>query len=392
MGRGGRIGSPRGGSRGFSGSSSFSRGFSTRRSSPSAAESNMFSGRQRLGRGGGISRSGYYRRAGGSSLWPFLLFPRSGPTVIINNQTEQRAPYGTDETFTGETGQIREPGLQGPEKNKMGADMEKAPSGGAGQGPERKQGSAKGILILLAVLVVIAEFILIPIAFSGGDKEGARQKLPADMSEEVPYWYDDRLSWIYDEDGLLSGMEEFYEETGVQPYLLICSGLSDPYGPSENDEDYLSGLYDRLFQDEGHLIYVFMEFSPSQYVSYIYTGALADSVIDDEAKSIMLDTADRLYYDSGLSDEEFFSEVFSESAEEIMEDPGTGAFGRILAGILAILIPIAVGIYGYKLYGKQKEEERRKRVKEILETPIGESPEEEALREKYKEEKGGRNI
>ena len=96
MGRGGgRMGGSRGGFRGFSGGGSFSRGFSSRRSSSqrsssvfspgSRPSSAFYSDRQRLGRGGGISRNGYYRRTSGSSLWPLLFLPRNRTTVVVNN-------------------------------------------------------------------------------------------------------------------------------------------------------------------------------------------------------------------------------------------------------------------------------------------------------------------
>ena len=58
------------------------------------------------------------------------------------------------------------------------------------------------------------------------------------------------------------------------------------------------------------MIFTFMEYAPSQYVTYLYTGTAADSVMDADARNLFLDCADRYYADSSLSDAEFFEKVF----------------------------------------------------------------------------------
>ena len=381
MGRGGgRMGGSRGGFRGFSGGGSFSRGFSSRRSSSqrsssvfspgSRPSSAFYSDRQRLGRGGGISRNGYYRRTSGSSLWPLLFLPRNRTTVVVNN---------------GSPVDPVSPSV--PYEQPMPQDSPGTPDKGS-------ESSGKGLMTALIILAIIAEIFLMPVAFSGSDRTEPRQKLSAAQVQLTDSWYDDQLLWIYDEDELLAGLRHFYDETGIQPYLLICDSLDGyGYGPSQSDEAYIEALYDSLFEDEGHMIFVFMEFAASEYVTYIYTGAAADTVMDAEARELMLDNADRLYYDTSLSDEEFFSELFSETADEIMGSTDSGDAGRTLARAAAALIPVAVAAACFVIYMKRRAAKRAAKVREILDTPIGESPEDKALREKYKEdEQDGRNI
>ena len=91
-------------------------------------------------------------------------------------------------------------------------------------------------------------------------------------------------------------------------------------------ETYLAGLYDSLYSDEGHMIFTFMEYAPSQYVTYLYTGTVADSVMDADARNLFLDCADRYYADSSLSDAEFFEKVFEKAAELTSRDTDRGAF------------------------------------------------------------------
>ena len=268
------------------------------------------------------------------------------------------------------------------------------PQGSPGTPDKGSESSGKGLMTALIILAIIAEIFLMPVAFSGSDRTEPRQKLSAAQVQLTDSWYDDQLLWIYDEDELLTGLRHFYDETGIQPYLLICDSLDGyGYGPSQSDEAYIEALYDSLFEDEGHMIFVFMEFAASEYVTYIYTGAAADTVMDAEAREIMLDNTDRLYYDTSLSDEEFFSELFSETADEIMGSTDSGDAGRTAARLAAVLIPVAAAAACFVIYMKRRAAERAAWVREILDTPIGESPEDKALREKYKEdEQDGRNI
>ena len=74
------------------------------------------------------------------------------------------------------------------------------------------------------------------------------------------------------------------------------------------------------------MIFTFMEYAPSQYVTYLYTGTVADSVMDADARNLFLDCADRYYADSSLSDAEFFEKVFEKAAELTSRDTDRGAF------------------------------------------------------------------
>ncbi|HIU87765.1 MAG TPA: hypothetical protein IAB10_02445 [Candidatus Avilachnospira avistercoris] len=377
MGRGGGRSGGFSSGRGFSGRSSFSgRGFSSRRSSVQRGGS-AFGGGSSFGSGsmfGGTRRGmrnvrpGYQSPVGGgSSLWPFLLFPRRRNTVVINN-------YGRDtETSPGGSGGYTAPSAVGSGDG----------TGTAGGIPDNRtqRGCSLTFLIVLGLMIELFFIFLAVGAFSDVPKE-PREKLGSELCTYSPIWYEDRLGWIHDEDELILGLEDFYEETGVQPFLYICGEIEGRGWDLDNEtaRAFLESMYGELFDDEGHLIYVFMEYEPSQFISFIYTGSAADTVIDDEAKDIILDHTEELYY-SDLSDEEFFSEVFSESGKEIMSKGSRGT--AYLFTALAILLPIGMALYGISAAFKRKKEEEAERLRKILETPIGESEEERELRQKY---------
>lgn len=398
MGRGGRIGRAGGGSRGFSGRSSFSRGFSSHR--PSMRGRAPHPTGWSTGRNGariGSDSYGSPGRSGGFPLWPFLLTQRR-PTVIINNnyddqdrrswqEQKNQDIYQDTGTAPSMTGQGNAGGTSagtygGGQVSRPGASQ---PGGKGGTAAKSRPPLSDPSFIVILVIALIAEVFLLSSVFGSffGAGSTPRERLSADLVHTSQSWYEDRLEWIYDEDELLSGMEDFYEETGVQPYLLICGDI-EGYGYDLSDdiaEEYLAGLYESLFSDEGHMIYMFMEYMPSYYMTFIYTGSDADRVMDAAAREEMFEITDRLYYDEDLTDEEFFSEVFSETADEIMED-GRGA-GRYVVLLLSIAIPIALIWEFLRRKKKYETEERKRRVKEILETPLEPSQDEKELREKY---------
>ncbi|MCQ2516674.1 MAG: hypothetical protein MJ094_07400 [Saccharofermentans sp.] len=94
----------------------------------------------------------------------------------------------------------------------------------------------------------------------------------------ISEWYDDQTGNIIDEDEedtLLESMRDFYDITGVQPYVLVISdatltdrerAITQAYGSDSSVTGYLLGTssgkvdtsaaraYDRLFNDEEHVL------------------------------------------------------------------------------------------------------------------------------------------
>lgn len=159
-------------------------------------------------------------------------------------------------------------------------------------------------------------------AYDGKEEEQIpREKLSAEACVRTEQMIQDTLDWISDTETVKQAMEEFYEMTGVQPYLYICDNLNGK-GEEITDEEvqnYLRGMYETLYDDEGHMIFVFMEYAVSEYITFLYTGEDANYVLDEDAREIFLTNADRYYTDSSLSDEEYFAKIFRESANQIMK-------------------------------------------------------------------------
>lgn len=242
-------------------------------------------------------------------------------------------------------------------------------------------------MILMTIMVIFSAMLFWNAASARKDAAShpVREKLAESACITEDVWIDDSVDWLGNDASVKNAMKYFQEKTGIQPYLFITDNLGGKGGEitDQEAEAYLDKLYDSLYSDEGHMIFTFMEYAPSQYITYLYTGTAADSVMDSDARNLFLDCADRYYADSSLSDEEFFEKIFIKSADQIMEDTAGHAKAALLYALCGavILIVMAAGLIFFKIQEKKTAEAET--LKEILNAPVGLSPEEEELKNKY---------
>lgn len=193
-----------------------------------------------------------------------------------------------------------------------------------------------------------------------------REALPRGSVVETGY-YTDELDWIGNPTQLTAGMKNFYQKTGVQPYLYITDTINGSHSPTNADaEAFAQAKYNELFKDEAHVLLIFFEYIESEYHTWYQTGNQAKTVLDTEAMNILLDYVDRYYYES-LTDEAFFSKSFDDAAVRIMEvtrSPWTTALTVI--GILIIIVILFIWWTNMK---KQKNAEAEQ-MERILKTPL----------------------
>lgn len=193
-----------------------------------------------------------------------------------------------------------------------------------------------------------------------------REALPAGSVNETAY-YTDELGWIGNPTQLLSGLKNFYQKTGVQPYLYITDTVNGSHTPTDKDlGEFAGGLYDELFTDEAHILLVFFEYGGG-YKDWYICGVQAKTVIDQEAADILLDYIDRYYYDNSLSEEAFFSKSFSDAADRIMTVTRSPWITVIV--VLGVVILIAI-LFAWWLYAKKQKNLEAKQTEEMLKTPL----------------------
>ena len=348
-----------------------------------------FSGGSSRGGGGGIFGGGSSRGGGGGIFGGGSS--RSGGGM---------GPFGGSGSSSGGSfGPVFFPNTFGRRSKNNEWPSGGGPSGGGRPGSGGSGCSGCAIAILVLVILLIVGAIVFSALFStrvGNSGDGGvttstvvREALPKGSVNETDY-YRDELDWIGNETRLLSGMKHFYQETGVQPFLYITDNVNGENQPSMDELDsFARDLYDRLFTDEAHLLLVFFEYDSSYMTRYV-AGTQAKTVIDMEAGDILLDYIDRYYFDSNMTDEEFFSESFGDAADRIMTVtkspwiPVLSIFGVLmLAGVLFVW-------WRYSVNQKNLE---AKRMEEVLKTPLDQfgNKEAEDLAKKYEEQEPGRN-
>ena len=216
------------------------------------------------------------------------------------------------------------------------------------------------------------------------DKLSASECIPMPSAQML----DDELGWITNKQSVIGAMDDFYESTGVQPYLLICNNLGGKGGDitEAEAEATLIALYKSKFNDEGHMILAFMEYETSLYIPYIYVGEDAAKVINDNSKKIILDTINSFYTDTSLTDDEYFIKIFDDSAYVIIDATTVlrmlpcFVYGGMLACLIIALLHELHLIIKVKEMQAEKQEEK---LKAILDTPVNELSD-DFLKEKYK--------
>ena len=244
--------------------------------------------------------------------------------------------------------------------------------GGGYYGGGHYGGGGSGIVTVVVVIFVI--LIMLMVSFSGLSGGGItkstveREKLTGVAIEETGY-YEDHLGWIFQSRELESGMKEFYEKTGVHPYLYLTDTVLGNSYPSTDDlGDYAKQLYEEKFNDNGHFLLVFYERNGKYNCGY-YVGASALSVMDDEALEILRDYLNRYYYTdtAKVSDEEMFSRTFSDTANRIMTV--TRSYWPIFFAVVGVLVILWLLFHWWKKHKEQKNKEAEQ-TERILNTPL----------------------
>ena len=253
--------------------------------------------------------------------------------------------------------------------------------GGTRPGPGgRRNGCGTGCGTMVIILVVFFVIIGIFSSLSGGVSSASitkstetRTALPSGSVTETAY-YTDEPGWITNKSELLSGMKKFYQETGVQPYIYIASSVNGTSSPTTAQiSSYSDSLYSELFTDEAHFLVVFCDNGNEGYTVGYTIGSQAKTILDDEAISIFHDYLDRYFNTSSdsMTDEEFFSRTFGDTADRIMTVTKSPWPTVVLVLVIAAAV-IALVVILYKWQGKVREAKEReeKRTQEILNTPL----------------------
>ena len=118
------------------------------------------------------------------------------------------------------------------------------------------------------LIIIIIFFVIILTANSAGNNEtnipnNTKQRTALSGVVNKTDWYEDKIGWISNKNTLISGLEDFYNKTGVQPYVMLIPYSAEYWnGTSLNVNsatNYLEDVYKNKFSDEGHFIFAYFE-------------------------------------------------------------------------------------------------------------------------------------
>lgn len=207
-------------------------------------------------------------------------------------------------------------------------------------------------------------------ATGAGASSTVRTKLDAGDVSKTGWHTDEDGDWIHSPGLLTPGLQSFYDQTGVQPYVYILKNGSETSTDALNERS--QELYDELFSDEGHFLLVFCDDGDGGYNCGYTAGAKASTVMDAEAVGILQTQLNRAY-NMADTDEEVFSEAFANTAEAIMAGARAEQQDELTGTIVAVVVAVAVvGGVTYLIVRKRKKDkaERQKRAEQILNTPL----------------------
>ncbi len=179
---------------------------------------------------------------------------------------------------------------------------------------------------------------------------------------------------------MISGLEDFYNETGVQPYVLLVEYSSaywneDGTIDSTSADEYLETVYSETFTDEAHFIFAYFQCENDSLSEMdgdfrYLSGYSTDTIMDSEAISILWGYFESYYYDTSLTMEEMISNTFSSTASLIMSAPTNGWDVLTVVIICLCVVAVAVCIVLLIKNMNKRKKEKAQETENILNTPL----------------------
>ena len=327
--------------------------------------------RRSSGGGHSSSRSGGGHRVGSSS--------RSGGSRAGAGTRSMGGGYGNRRTPPPRGGFHGGPGMPPPPPRRR----YRYRSGGSGGG------CLTSFLTVLIVLVVLGVFVSQNRGTGNGSSSGQASTIVRNKLETTTGYINDciidEIGWFDNISKTETRLKEFWEETGVQPYIILKS-YDASLTTDAAKEQWTLDYYDENFTAENIFLYVyFAEQDTDNDVGYMCyaNGKQTASVMDAEAVDIFWGNIDEYWY-ADLSTDDVFVKAFTETAETIMYMPTTGKdvmkTGLIVVAVVAAGVIIIVLVNKRNKRKKEEAEERQR----ILDTPIHDMAEDD-LTKKYTE-------
>ena len=297
---------------------------------------------------------------------------RTSGSSFLSSSSRSRSTNSNPKPSRGSTGR---PPMGGPPRGgSMGGPPPRPPRQHSYNGHGREYGRRPSVFsyILAFIVILIILFFVLGKQSKAGYLSGTivRTKLES-VSGFDSNCVTDELDWVDNVSKTESRLKEFYQKTGVQPYILLRD--YDPSLTTDSEkETWAVNYYDKHIDREDAFLFVYFAEEDTDndvgYMAYV-NGLMTSSVMDSQAVEIFWNNIDKYWY-TNMSTDDVLVSAFVDTGKTIMKSPTNGwdilKIFLIIVGIIIVLIIILAMIIIKAQRAKQKAEEDQR----ILETDI----------------------
>lgn len=245
------------------------------------------------------------------------------------------------------------------------------------------------ISLIIFVVVLIAAFGGFPSSNSSSTKSVPKSTQNRERLESG-VGYDnnciiDNIGWFDNVTKTEKSIKQFYDKTGVQPYIVL-NAYDSTLLTDTAKEEYAKKWYDEHIKNESTFLYMYFAEPDTDndvgYMAYV-NGKQVSSVMDSEAIEIFWAYVDKYWY-SDMSTDDMFTTIFTKTADRIMTKSTTAAdVGNNAVKVIGVIVVFA-GIIIMMVVRRKHKAEEAKETEKILNTPLNGDSEADDLLKKYK--------
>lgn len=245
------------------------------------------------------------------------------------------------------------------------------------------------ISLIIFIVVLVAAFGGFPSSNSSSTKSIPKSTQNRERLESG-VGYDnnciiDNIGWFDNVTKTEKSIKQFYDKTGVQPYIVL-NAYDSTLLTDTAKEEYAKKWYDEHIKNESTFLYMYFAEPDTDndvgYMAYV-NGKQVSSVMDSEAIEIFWAYVDKYWY-SDMSTDDMFTTIFTKTADRIMTKSTTAAdVGNNAVKVIGVIVVFA-GIIIVMVVRRKHKAEEAKETEKILNTPLDGDSEADDLLKKYK--------
>lgn len=227
-----------------------------------------------------------------------------------------------------------------------------------------------GFFPWLVVLIVV--LVLAVTVFTSGSQNTVtastvnRERLSA--GNFTASCVEDNLGWVASEQALGEGLQSFWDETGIQPYVVL-EPYSEEHDSAAERSEWADSYYTEQVGREDAMLLVYFDDEPDGNWEMV-CGNLTGEVLDAEAKQIVWDCLDRYWNDLTYEVPDAIANGLESAAERMMTKTTTWKDVVktivIICGVIGVILAVIALLAVKRRNDREKVEEEER----ILNTPI----------------------